>query len=555
MTIRLKLLLSMALLGASLLCVGLVGYYALAESSEKTKTIVLDRVTPLAQLKLIADAYAVNMVDTAHKIRSGAISWEEGSAAIADAASVIDESWSAYAATSVTAEEADISKSVQAAMAQAQPAIDDLVRIVADVDQARLDTYVEEILYPTIDPIGTPISHLIDLQTRVAAEEYAAAESLRSASTLMMTAIAAVAAAILSVSIWFVVRGVIAPINAMRDAMLRLSSGDTQVAIPGVGRADEIGGMAAAVQVFKKNAVERASLEEAQRREQAAKEVRSAVVDKLIADFNTDVSQILRTVASASSELEATAGSLSAVAERGALNATTVAAAAAQATANVQTVAAASEELAVSVGEIAAQVDKSLDVTKRALDAAAATDQTVQGLLSTAERIGNVVKLISDVADQTNLLALNATIEAARAGEAGRGFAVVASEVKTLAEQTSRATNEIASQIQEIQAVTEKAAGAIRTVGETIREIGSTSTAIASAVEEQGAATREIARNVNQAAVGTQQVSTNVADVTHGVTQTGAGASQVLSSAGELAQQSEALKMKVEQFFNDIRAA
>ncbi|WP_181700704.1 methyl-accepting chemotaxis protein [Chthonobacter albigriseus] len=555
MTVKFRLLLSLSLLAASLLATGLIGLYALNASSDRTRTIVEDRVMPLEQLQAVANAYAVDIVDTAHKVRSGAASWDAGLASVTAALKAVDEHWTAYAATSMTEEEAALAADVKAAMSAANQKVSELTAVLNGRDQAQLEQFVARDLYPTIDPIGVPIGELIELQTRVAQDEYAVALQTNSRSTMFMLVIGVVAAGVVALASWTVVRGVVGPIEEMQGAMRALAEGDVSTTVPHLKRRDEIGGMAAAVQVFKDNAIERAALEAAQRAEQDAKERRAKAVDQLIADFDAGVSAILKTVAQASTKLEGTAANLNGVAERSALNATTVAAASEQATANVQTVASASEELATSIDEISTQVQTSLSVTQRAIEAAELTDQTVQGLVSTAERIGSVVSLISAIAEQTNLLALNATIEAARAGDAGRGFAVVASEVKNLAGQTSKATDEIARQVQEIQGVTGKAAEAIRGIGATIREIDSTSTAIASAVEEQGAATREIARNVVQAAEGTQQVSGSIGGVTEGATQTGVGAAEVLSSAGELARQSVALKDQVERFFSAIRAA
>jgi methyl-accepting chemotaxis protein len=555
MTIKRKLLTCLGLLSLAMIFLGLQGYMALQTQTEQTRTIVEDRVVPLRDLRKIADLYAVNIVDTAHKVRAGAMTFEEGTNSVRSALDGIETTWKEYMATYLTDDEKKIAASVEEARRAAAPAISELLSILGAKDEGRLATFASKELYPAIDPIGGPISDLISLQVDVAGQEFDKAKASSSFAGVTMGIIASLSLAVVGFAFFTILRGVIGPIAAMQDAMRRLASGDLKVAVPGADRKDEIGAMAAAVLVFRDNAVERARLEEKQKDEQLVKERRAALVNDLIDSFNADVSSILRTVTAASSELEATAASLNSTAEQSAANAANVAAASEEATANVSTVASASEELAASINEISMQVETSLKITQTAMAAAAETDETVQVLLSSAERIGLVVQLISDIASQTNLLALNATIEAARAGDAGRGFAVVASEVKGLAGQTAKATEEIGSHIQEMQAVTGKAAAAVRSIGDIIKTINQTAAAIAAAVTEQGAATRDIAQNVVQAADGTKAVSVNIVGVTEGATQTGAGASQVFSSAEELARQSSTLKSKVDSFFAQIRAA
>jgi methyl-accepting chemotaxis protein len=354
---------------------------------------------------------------------------------------------------------------------------------------------------------------------------------------------------------WIIGQAISRPIMRMTEAMRRLADGDRDVEVPGVGRRDEIGAMASAVDIFKQNAITAERLGREQQAEQVKKEARAAEVMKLVGTFDSTVSTILRTVASAATELDSTAQSMAAIAEETDRQATASAAAAEQTATNVQTVAAAAEEMTGSLHEIARQVTRSNGVANQAVTQAEQTNTTVRGLAEAAQKINEVVDLISDIASQTNLLALNATIEAARAGEAGKGFAVVASEVKSLANRTSKATGEISAQISAIQEATTGAVEAIQGIGVTIREINDSSTTIAAAVEEQSAATAEITRNVTQAAAGTREVSQNVAQVTHASQQTGAAASQVLSAAGELAQQAEMLRGEVERFLAGIQAA
>jgi len=354
----------------------------------------------------------------------------------------------------------------------------------------------------------------------------------------------------------FVARGITKPIHAMTLAMKDLAGGRLDVEVPGIGRSDEVGEMADAVEVFKLNALERERLETEQKAmEERAAAQRKADTSRLADDFERAIGEIVETVSSASNELEASASTLTGTAERAQDLATTVAAASEEASTNVQSVASATEEMSSSVTEISRQVQESARIAHEAVDQARQTNGRVEELAKAASRIGDVVELISNIAGQTNLLALNATIEAARAGEAGRGFAVVASEVKALAEQTAKATGEITQQINGIQVATDQSVSAIREIGETIARMSEISSTIASAVEEQGAATQEISRNVQQAAMGTQQVSANITDVQRGATETGAASAQVLTAAKSLSGDSTRLKVEVSKFLDTVRAA
>ena len=354
----------------------------------------------------------------------------------------------------------------------------------------------------------------------------------------------------------FVARGITKPLRRMTGTMNDLAGGKLDVEVPGIGRHDEIGEMANAVEVFKSNAVARGALEVEQKQaETRAVARRQADMRKMADDFEGAIGAIIQTVSVASSQLEISAGNLSSTAERGEQLATMVAAASEEASTNVQSVASATEEMSSSVNEISRQVQESARMANEAVGQAHTTNNRVGELSKAAARIGDVVELINSIAGQTNLLALNATIEAARAGEAGRGFAVVASEVKALAEQTAKATGEIGQQISGIQAATQEFVGAIREISGTIEKLSEISSAIAAAVEEQGAATHEISRNVQQAAHGTQQVSANVTEVQRGAGETELASSQVLKAAQSLSGDSHRLKFEVDKFLATVRAA
>lgn len=351
-------------------------------------------------------------------------------------------------------------------------------------------------------------------------------------------------------------RAIASPIQGMTAAMGSLARGDTSTAVPGMGRADEVGEMAEAVQVFKNNMIETDRL----RAEQGQSEARAAAQRKtdmhqLAGRFEDAIGEITQTLSSSSTELEAAAKTLSRTAESTQQRSSMVVAASEEASTNVQSVASATEEMSSSVTEISRQVQDAARIASAAVDQAQSTNDRVHKLSQAATRIGDVVELINTIAGQTNLLALNATIEAARAGEAGRGFAVVASEVKALAEQTAKATGEISHQITDIQAATHDSVVAIKEISGTIGRISEISSAIAAAVEQQGVATQEIARNVQQAAQGTHEVASNITEVQQGATETGSASSQVLASAQMLSNDSARLKIEVEKFLTTVRAA
>jgi methyl-accepting chemotaxis protein len=380
----------------------------------------------------------------------------------------------------------------------------------------------------------------------------------RISSTVTTQELVAGAATLLGLLIaFFIGRSISKPLAGLTSGMQELADGNFGVVLPGLGRKDEVGDMAQAVETFKVKAEQKARSEAEARmtQDQVAAAQRKQEMQKLANDFETAVGEIIETVSSTSTELEASARTLTSTAERSQQLTTMVAAASEEASTNVQSVASATEEMASSVNEISRQVQTSANIANEAVTQAGKTNNRVGELAKAASRIGDVVELINTIAGQTNLLALNATIEAARAGEAGRGFAVVASEVKALAEQTAKATGEISQQISGIQAATQDSVAAIKEIGDTIGRMSEIASTIAAAVEEQGAATQEISRNVQQAAQGTQQVSSNITDVQRGTSETGSASSQVFSAAQSLSRDSNRLKLEVGKFLNTVRAA
>ena len=369
---------------------------------------------------------------------------------------------------------------------------------------------------------------------------------------LAILAIAAVAGCVA----WLIARSITRPLGLLGMRMRTLADGTLEQEIPGIERGDEIGAMAATVQVFRDNSLRIRGLEELEAKAQShAAAERRASMESVASDFERSVSSIVRSVSTAAAGMQTTAQSMTATAIDASARAATVKAASANASSNAGTVASAAEELSSSVAEISRQVRQSSEVASKAVSEAERTTATVHMLSSGAVNIGVVIQLIHGIASQTNLLALNATIEAARAGESGRGFAVVASEVKALASQTAKATEEISAQVAAMQASTSEAVASIGGIAETIGRMSEITLAIAGAVEQQGTATREIARNIQSVAAGSNEINADIGGVSAAAAATGVAASDVLSNARELENQSGMLRSAVNGFLAKVRAA
>ncbi|HZH27545.1 MAG TPA: methyl-accepting chemotaxis protein [Azospirillaceae bacterium] len=408
------------------------------------------------------------------------------------------------------------------------------------------------------DAYAVLLKRLVELERRtqdLSREASSAAQKGLSGATVTFFALAFLGVIFTSALTLFAARAISRPVVRLTGAMQELAGGTIDIAVPFAERADEIGAMARALAVFRDGATERQRLEAAQAEERRAKEERARAIDGLLRAFDGKVSDALAEVTAAGEQMRQAAERMAQVALVTDEQSRAAAAASEATSGNVQTVAAATEELSSSIQEIGQRVTHSTQIAQRAVGEAEGAEGTVRSLAHSANRIGEVVDLIQSIAGQTNLLALNATIEAARAGEAGKGFAVVASEVKNLAAQTAKATEEIQQQIDGVRGETGRAVAAIREIGGTIARISEITTGVAAAVEEQAAATSEIARNTQQAAAGTTEVAQNITGVTQAAQETGAAAAQMLDAAGGLAEQAQALKVAVERYVADNKAA
>jgi methyl-accepting chemotaxis protein len=418
---------------------------------------------------------------------------------------------------------------------------------------------VDQLVNVEITPKTQEISQLLGetvASERKTMEENAAAAKLAIGFAESLVAMLGIGATILGAfAALLISRSIVVPVKGMTETMAKLAGGDKTVEIPATENTDEIGDMARAVLVFKENMIKADQLAAEQARQQQLQIDRAKKIHELTEKFDVTVTGTVQGTASSATEMQSTAESMSAIAEQTQRQATAVAAASEEASSNVQTVAAAAEELSSSIHEISRQVSQSTQVAQGAAEEAERANAMVQGLADAASKIGEVVHLINDIASQTNLLALNATIEAARAGDAGKGFAVVANEVKSLANQTAKATDEISQQIASVQGATQDAVTAIQSITKVISQVNEISTAIASAVEEQGAATQEIARNAQQASGATAEVSGHINGVTQGASETGKAAGHVLEAAETLTKQAELLRKEVDDFLADVKVA
>jgi methyl-accepting chemotaxis protein len=408
---------------------------------------------------------------------------------------------------------------------------------------------------PTGRAMDATLAKLTDLNDKGADLAGSHADATYASSIWMMIAILAAAVVAGIGAAIYLVRDISGGISSILNPMGKLTDGDLDVGIPHQGESTEIGRIASALQIFKNALIAKRSSDEAAGAEARIKAARAETINNATRNFEAMIGELVHSLSSASTELEASATTLTRTSDVTMTLSGSAASASTEVSQNVQSVAAATEEITSSVNEIGRQVQESNRIAATAVQQAEKTNASITKLTQATARIDDVVKLITAVAEQTNLLALNATIEAARAGEAGRGFAVVAAEVKALASQTAKATDEISTQIAGMQAASTETVETIKEIGATITLISEVSSAIAAAVEEQGAATQEIARNVQQSAELSGQVANEVTEVNRGAAETGSASSQVLAAAQSLSMESNRLKGEVDKFLDTVRAA
>ena len=562
-------------------------YLVLNAMSASMSTIVVDRLVPAASLKKLGDLYAVNIVDTAHKVRSGALSWEDGHKLNTDALTTIQTLWDAYAATYLTDEERDLARQMTSEMQKQAGSIDDLLAIMQAKDKAALDAYVETRLYPTIDPIGTYVAALIDLQIRVGQDEFAKASARKDFNLLLLSIFGAVALAVSALSFWIILAGVSRPLHAITRIMQTLAGGVTDFEVPFRARRDEIGSIAGAVEVFRQSAIDKHTLEveaqaarlqaeadrvhlqeeaeaAAQTRLRAATSGLAAGLRRLSAgdlnfelnepfapdfeelrsDLNSAVGQLgeaLRAVAQSVDEMDTGtreisngADSLSKRTEQQAASLEETAAALDEITANVTNSTRRAEEARAVAAQANGSAAHSGEVVANAVNA-------MQRIEQSSRQISNIIGVIDEIAFQTNLLALNAGVEAARAGDAGKGFAVVAQEVRELAQRSAQAAREIKELIRNSEVEVRNGVKLVSETGEALQSIGSYVATINQHMEA-------IAVSAREQSVGLSEINTAVNQMDQTTQQNAAMVEETNAASATLVEQANRLRRLIDRF-------
>ena len=555
-TIRRKAVVILTGLAGLVLLLGLLSFFLLSSTNRHTEDLAGNWLPSMRSAAAIqTGAVRLRAGEARVAMSDSADAWQKGSSLYAELEAKESELVGHYQREQVaTAEDRAVIQAVSDALTRFRQSAARTVALGKALDRLAAERSYLDNQADYLEVVKAS-DRLIDLNQAGADAGIAGARNnYRTAvGAIVVCAVVALAAALASFLV--MARTVVAPIASITGTMRVLAQHRLDVEIKEAGRGDEIGQMAAALQVFKDNMAEAERLRAEQAVEQERRLARGREVERMVAEFDAKISEVIKTVGSSTETLDVTARSMSGTAEATNGQVTIVAAAAEQASTNVQTVASAAEELAASINEIGRQVAEAASFADQATRQAEATDTQISGLSEAAQHIGEVVTLIQDIATQTNLLALNATIEAARAGEAGKGFAVVAGEVKALANQTARATEEIGAKVVEMQDATLQSVEAVKKIGRTISRIAEISTGIAAAVDEQNAATGEIARNVQQAAQGTAEVTSGIVEVAAGAGKVGEASAKVLGASTHLGRDAEVLRSEVDSFLGRIKTA
>jgi len=535
LSIRNMILVGQAALALLIGACAWLAHHTADHAAEQLGALYEQRMVPARHLKTVSDAYAVFVVDATHKVRNGNWGWQEGEASVRKAQREIAEGWRAYLSRPVEDARSALVATVRQRSEAADRLVSDTLAVLARKDGPALETIVRDRLYQTLDPLTEAIDALVAYEVAAASAAFAEAKraSVRAERAALLLggfalAIAATVAIVLQVR-------VLVPFARLTEAMRGIAAKAWDTPVPGLARRDELGQMAAALDVLRQAGQEGERLQQAQERQRAeAEAARKAALLEMADAIQEATSDVLAQVSAASDRVSAEVGILASAADQVGANAQAVAAAAQQSLASAETVTAAAEELSASIGEITKRVQETAATAQRTAGEAERTEAAIGTLSSAVTNVGEVVRLISEIAGQTNLLALNATIEAARAGEAGKGFAVVASEVKSLAGQTAKATEDIASRIETIRRETEASVGAVRSIITSVRTVDELAGAIAAAVSQQAGATREIARTVAEAASASREVTQRIAEVSQAAVNTGTQAKEIAAEVVSL---------------------